>query len=334
MPRRYMTLRALLLIACVVLAPHAGWGAAPIPPPARDPKKCPAPTPRPTYFATSQVDIMALLPPPPAADSPQQQADIQAVLDAQRRARAEGTTQRAIDDSEETCARFKDVLGPQLKSEAAAKALKFVNEAAASAGAAASPPKLYWKRPRPYMVSSEVQRLADVAPDGETSRSEYPPDPACAEPPPKDAEEAAKQKAAKAKAQKLKDNTSYPSGHTTVGTSCAILLSEIFPERRSELFARARQYAESRMIVGAHFPSDLESGRITAVIGTSLLMQNARFERDFFAAQSELREALGYSPKLPDLEPNKDLFKDETGGDAGARTGGAPRATRGPRGRR
>jgi acid phosphatase (class A) len=313
--------RALLLAVCVAIAPQAAWSEEAAGPPARDPKKCPAPAPVPAYFTTSQVDIVALLPPPPAADSPEQKADIQAVLDAQRRARAEGTTQRAIDDSEITCARFKDVLGPQLKSEAAAKSLSFINGAAGSASAASSTPKMYWKRPRPYMVNSAVQRLADVAPDGDAAHTENPVDPACAAPPPKNAEEAEKQKVAKANSDKVRDYTSYPSGHTTVGTSCAILLAEVFPEKRAELFARARQYGESRVIVGAHFPSDVESGRLAAVIGTSLMMQNATFERDFIAAQAELRAALGYPAKLPDLEPNKDLLKDATTGRGGGRGG-------------
>lgn len=316
--------RALLLAACMALAPQAAWSQAAAAPPARDPKKCPAPPAPTTYFATSQVDILALVPPPPAADSPQQKADIQAVLDAQRRARAEGTTQRAIEDSEITCARFKDVLGPQLKSEAAAKALSFINAAAGAASATSSPPKMYWKRPRPYMVSSQVQRLADVAPDGEAAHTENPVDPACAAPPPKNAEEAEKQKIAKAKSDKVRDYTSYPSGHATVGTSCAILLAEVFPEKRAELFDRARQYGESRVIVGAHFPTDVESGRLTAVIGTSLLMQNATFERGFIAAQAELRAALGYPAKLPDLEPNKDLLKDAVEGSRGGGRGGRP----------
>lgn len=297
--------------------------------PAPDRSKCAAPAPAPSYFTSTQVDLEALLPPPPAADSPQQRADIQGVLDAQREARLSGATARAIADSEPTCARFKDVLGPQLKSDDAAKALRFISEAAGAASSAAGPPKSYWKRPRPFMVNAEVERLADVAPDGKESREEYPPDPNCATPPPKDAAEAAKQKAEKDQAVKRRDNTSYPSGHTAYGTSCAILLAEVFPEKRAELFARARQYAESRMIVGAHFPSDLEAGRIIGTIGSALLMQNARFERQFFEAQAELRAALGYPAKAPDLEPNKDLFKDESGD----RGGGPPRAASGARGR-
>jgi acid phosphatase (class A) len=52
-------------------------------------------------------------------------------------------------------------------------------------------------------------------------------------------------------------HSSYPSGHATFGTLCAILLTEMVPEKRAALFARNRDYEHSRMVVGAHYPSDL-----------------------------------------------------------------------------
>jgi acid phosphatase (class A) len=275
------------------------------------------------------VDVVALLPPPPLADSAQQQADMQAVLAAQRAARAAGTTARAIADAEITCARFKDVLGPALKSEAAAAALKFVSSAAGSVTSMSAPPKNYWKRPRPYMNSSEVARLADVAPDGEAASEEYPRDPNCATPAeaPKNPDEAARQAAAEAEARKQGDNTSYPSGHATFGTACGILLAEMFPEKRGELFARALQYGDSRIIVGAHYPSDVEAARLAGTVGAALLMQNATFQRQFFEAQAELRTALNYPVKVPDLEPNKGMFKnlEPPGGRGGPPSGRRPR---------
>ena len=259
----------------------------------------------------SQVDIVALLPPPPTANSGQQRADLEKVLAAQREAQAAGTIARAVADSELTCARFKDVLGPSLKSKAAAAALRFLTEAAISSMQATSPPKLYWKRSRPYMSSAAVRRLADAAPDGEMATTEYPRDPKCAVPPSKDAGEMAQELAARAKARREDDFNSYPSGHAAFGMSCAILLAAIVPEKRAELFARGKQYGESRLIVGAHYPTDVEVGARAALIGATLLMQNAEFERRLFELRTELRVALGYPAKVPDLEPNKKLFEDE-----------------------
>ena len=87
-------------------------------PPARDAAEdaagsCPARPPAPAYYVPSQVDLIGLNMPPPAAGSREQQDDLQVVLAAQRAAHANGTLERALADSEMTCARFKDVLGPE-----------------------------------------------------------------------------------------------------------------------------------------------------------------------------------------------------------------------------
>ena len=311
----------------IASAPAAAADGAAVAPAAADPAPrarpgCPAPPPLPAYYVSSQVDLIALIAPPPAPGSPEQQADLAAVLAAQRAARGNGTVERAVADSEQTCARFKDVLGPALKSAAAAHALQFINDAAMSAALASAPPKRYWKRPRPYVVSKEVQRLADVAVGGEVAHGEYP-EKYCVEPPPKNDEEARKRQTKKEKDDRERANTSYPSGHAAYGMACAVLLSATVPEKRAELFARARQYGESRVIVGAHYPSDVAAGQQAALLGTTLVMQNASFERQFAGAQTELRAALGLPAALPDLEPNKDLFKDkDKDGEAGAE--GAP----------
>jgi len=289
------------------------------------PAGCPAADPAPTsYVVASQVESVALLPPPPARSSAQQQADLEQVLAAQRAARAAGATSRAVDDSEMTCARFKDVLGQRLKSPEAAAALKFISQAAMNGAVAVGQPKRYWKRPRPYVASAQVERLADAVPDAEMARSEYPVDPKCVRPerPPRDAAEAAKRKADKEKAQKEKDYTSYPSGHATFGVLCAILLADVVPEKRDELFARGRQYGESRLIVGAHYPSDVAAGQTAGAMAAALLMQNPQFERRYFEARTELRTALGYPAKAPDLEPDKDFFKEPNSTDGGARGAG------------
>jgi acid phosphatase (class A) len=276
-------------------------------PPVR--RLCSNPPPAVTFFVSSEADSIALLPPPPSPDSDAQRADLAGVLAMQAAAHKAGTVQRAIDDSEMNCARFKDVLGADLKSKAAAAALKVVNEGAGATVGAINPPKQYWKRPRPYIVSKDVEALADVAPDGEMATTEYAKD--CdPDPPAKDAAEAEKRAAKKAKDRFEKDYTSYPSGHAAYGMACGILLSQMIPEKRAELMSRARQYADSRAIVGAHFPSDVEQGRLGGTVGVLLNLQNPRFQRLFYDARSELRAALGYPAKLPDLEPNKDFFKE------------------------
>jgi acid phosphatase (class A) len=89
---------------------------------------------------------------------------------------------------------------------------------------------------------------------------------------------------------------SYPSGHTTVGTLLGIVLSEMLPERRREIMARASEYGWNRVIGGVHYRSDIEVGRIAGSVIAAEVMKNAEFRTEFAAARAELRGALGLPP--------------------------------------
>jgi len=92
---------------------------------------------------------------------------------------------------------------------------------------------------------------------------------------------------------KLSKSNAYPSGHTSNGTAIAIVLSEMVPEKRAELMARAEDYGMSRLIVGVHYRSDLAAGYATGALIAQELAQNADFQKDLAAARTELRAALG-----------------------------------------
>ena len=226
----------------------------------------------------SPFDIVALLPPPPAADSPQQQADLQAVLEAQRAAHADGTLAHAVADVQQSCGRFSDALGGDLTSNSNARVLTFLDTAARTGASLSGPAKKYWKRTRPYAYSDEVERLGDMSPQWKAIP---------------EIDVGGKMSPDKDKAANELAHSSYPSGHATFGTVCAILLVEMVPERREALLARNRDYDHSRMVVGAHFPSDLEAGRIAGTLAAQQLLQNTAFRRDLRAARSNLRTTLG-----------------------------------------
>jgi acid phosphatase (class A) len=258
LPRRLPGIRLPMLMlwaALASLAASPAWSGAP------------------HYQFSSQINIVDLLPPPPAADSPAQLADLQAVLEAQRAAHADGTLAHAVADVQQSCGRFSDALGDDLTSNSNSKLLAFLDQSALKGALISGPAKRYWKRTRPYAYSAAVERLGDMAPQS-TAAPEI------------------KERAADALA-----HSSYPSGHATFGTICAILLAEMVPEKRDALFARNRDYDHSRMIVGAHFPTDLEAGRIAGTLGAQLLLQNPGFRRELDQARSNLRAALG----LPQL---------------------------------
>jgi acid phosphatase (class A) len=227
------------------------------------------------------VDIIQLLPPPPAENSAEQQADLAAVLDAQRAAHADGTIAHAVADVQQSCGRFSDALGEDLTSARDARVLAFLDQTARRGALISGPAKKYWKRTRPYAFSAEVERLGDMSPQWQS-------------PPVIDVggnTSPGKQMTAGDLA-----HSSYPSGHATFGTVCTILLAAMVPERRAALFARNLDYDHSRMVMGAHFPSDLEAGRVAGTLAAELLLQDRQVRRELAEARSSLRAALGSPP--------------------------------------
>jgi acid phosphatase (class A) len=222
----------------------------------------------PVYLLPSDADMLHLLAPPPAPDSQAQRDDLTAVIEAQHEARAHNTTEHAVEDSQLSCVRVADALGDAAVASRVPQVFELLNEAAVEGAGLTSEAKNYWKRTRPFAYSKDVEALGDMA----------------------------RAKAAETASGGDQAHLSYPSGHSTFGTVCAILLADMVPERRAELFARGLDYAHSRMVLGAHFPTDLEGGRLTGTVAAELLMRNPRFQQDFAAQRLSLRTALGLSP--------------------------------------
>ncbi len=82
--------------------------------------------------------------------------------------------------------------------------------------------------------------------------------------------------------ERLSTNSSYPSGHTSMGWAIALVLSEINPARQDEILKRGFEYGESRVIVGFHYQSDVDAARVI----TSALV-NAMHTKDDFKNQMQ-----------------------------------------------
>ena len=91
----------------------------------------------------------------------------------------------------------------------------------------------------------------------------------------------------------LKKNGSFPSGHTLLGWSSALLLSEINPDRADTLLARGLMYGESRVIVGAHWQSDVDAARLAASAAYARLHTSERFLEQMRLAREEFRVKTG-----------------------------------------
>lgn len=92
---------------------------------------------------------------------------------------------------------------------------------------------------------------------------------------------------------KLTSSGSWPSGHATVGTMMGIVLSDMVPEKRAAIMARAADYAHNRVVAGIHYPSDVEMGKIAGSVIAAIVMERPDFKAEFAEAKAELRGDLG-----------------------------------------
>jgi acid phosphatase (class A) len=91
----------------------------------------------------------------------------------------------------------------------------------------------------------------------------------------------------------LPKSSSYPSGASTAGYLTGIVLANMVPEKAAALFARGREAGDNRLVLGVHYPTDVEAGRLLATAVATALFQNPAFLKDFEEARTEVRKALG-----------------------------------------
>lgn len=207
------------------------------------------------------VDVTALqavvLPPPPAEGTQADRDDVAGVMarqqvDAARRASAETDGNLLYD-------RFAPLLGVEIKRDRFPALVQLLNRSVRQAGQPAFAAKQIYRRLRPY------QRLTLPHVCGRSSGSTPDPD--------------------------SQQRTSYPSGHSTYGWTTALVLARVAPDKAAALLARANEYAESRLICGMHFQSDVEAGRQLATAVVSQLDLNPEFQQDLQRARAELAAA-------------------------------------------
>lgn len=85
----------------------------------------------------------------------------------------------------------------------------------------------------------------------------------------------------------LRGEGSYPSGHTMRGWTASLLLAEINPAAAEAIYARGWMYCESRVIVGAHWQSDVDVSRVAASIAFAALHTSPAFLDQMKKAQDE-----------------------------------------------
>jgi acid phosphatase (class A) len=117
------------------------------------------------FITAKELDLLKLLKPPPANDSPQTKAELGEVLTLQV-TRTEEMVGRAQADAVEDVWRFADVMGPKFTKAALPKFAAFFERVAETEGAVVDPAKDVWKRPRPHQLSELVKPAVKLSNSG------------------------------------------------------------------------------------------------------------------------------------------------------------------------
>lgn len=85
-----------------------------------------------------------------------------------------------------------------------------------------------------------------------------------------------------------KPTRGYPSGHSGLGYSVGWTLAQLLPDRAPAILDRARDYAVSREICGAHYATDTEASHVVGTLSAWMLANDPRLSGLYKAAREEL----------------------------------------------
>lgn len=84
---------------------------------------------------------------------------------------------------------------------------------------------------------------------------------------------------------------SFPSGHAFRGYFIALVLAEVFPDRRDAILRRGMDIGWGRIVAGVHHPSDISAARTLAAIVFQDMKDSADFASELGRAKEEARKA-------------------------------------------
>lgn len=184
---------------------------------------------------------------PPAPSAEQTAAEAPIVRGPWSEARI---AQARADNELDAFTAFAPVLGARFTPENYPRTRALFRRMYVPLGASLTIAKNRYQRPRPFMVDSAVHTC--ITPDDE-----------------------------------LRGNGSYPSGHSAFGWGWALILAELAPSHADAILQRGRDFGDSRVVCGVHYPSDVEAGRVIAAAAIARLHADPGFQRDMEAARAE-----------------------------------------------
>ncbi len=93
--------------------------------------------------------------------------------------------------------------------------------------------------------------------------------------------------------QDLGKSSAYPSSHTAFGWGTALAIAEMAPHMQDTILRRGYEYGMSRVIVGAHWKSDVDAAMTCASAAIARSHANADYQTDLAAARAEYMQLKG-----------------------------------------
>ncbi|GAA0533832.1 acid phosphatase (class A) [Rhizomicrobium palustre] len=218
------------------------------------------------YLKPGVVDIMSILPPAPVVGDPRYETD-RAIFKATRRyigtPRWSMATNDARYDDVSMLADFSCALGASLDPASVPHLMALMRKVGTDTQRETNVAKNINKRLRPYKID-----------DGEICQPK----------------------------EELGDSYDYPSGHTTGGWTWALVLSDVVPDRASQIMARGRAYGESRIVCGAHNASAVEGGRLSATTTLTVVRNTKAYQDDVATARAEFAAVKKAAPAMCQAE--------------------------------
>jgi acid phosphatase (class A) len=218
----------------------------------REPPPSEEPKPAP-YLAAKEVDFRTILAAPPAGDSLLDKEDQRTVVELQHVPDARWHSAE-LDDAW-VYPRFDEAFGRPIDRKSLPTLVRLLNRALRDVSFTTFAATEHFQRPRPFQ-RVQLQRV-------------------CGE-----------QKPPKPEAHPT-GGSSYPSGHSAYGWAVAMILVRVAPDRAEALMSRAEEYADSRVVCGVHFPSDVAAGQVIAAGVVARLDASPDFQADLARARAE-----------------------------------------------
>ena len=220
------------------------------------------------YFTKAELPNMAnILPAPPKFESPRFVADqtqyLWGKLMRLDEARCAQAQRDAVYSMQTIIDEFGDIFGLEITKEETPEIYSILQDVCASCDSIYSDAKAYFDRKRPYAYYNE----GTIVPEKE---------------------------------EKHRNEGSYPSGHTVLGWTSALLLADInqSPQAMEGLLARGYEFGQSRVIAGYHWQSDVDAGRMAGNVLYQLIRNHERFIGQLAKARAEFAEKTGNATRI------------------------------------